>query len=382
VDNSGELGPSQAKLYRECVGRLLYLSHTRPDIQFATCVLSGRMQSPSTMAWKMLQRVVGYLASTPEFGFMIRGAKDEACYGYGGKGSLREAGTLIVESISVCNRLGCGRIRHLHAGLLWVQSAAQAKELEVGIVPGSDNPSDLGTKPLGGARIKELLFLMGAVTPQLEPYGEEEREAAVQKRNIAKALKEMGTSGVNVARIKTLIPLLVLMTQVVNVEGQFLGLGLAWLGPSQWTEARSWHSLWQQQQWDCWRGSCDKEVQVDFNESKAAAATQASIPFRVGPTKEERLFMDEYIERCKHLEQVLGEKCREVEQCSAALREVRGENRVLVQRLEASRGQRSPEEIAVATSRGQRYHMPQCPHLRGSATKKYTPCRDCIGIYG
>ncbi|CAE6969495.1 RE2, partial [Symbiodinium sp. CCMP2456] len=323
VDNSGELGPSQAKLYRECVGRLLYLSHTRPDIQFATCVLSGRMQSPSTMAWKMLQRVVGYLASTPEFGFMIRGAKDEACYGYGGKGSLREAGTLIVESI----RFG---IFTLDFFGFKVQLRPRSWKLESS--PG------------------ELLFLMGAVTPQLEPYGEEEREAAVQKRNIAKALKEMGTSGVNVARIKTLIPLLVLMTQVVNVEGQFLGLGLAWLGPSQWTEARSWHSLWQQQQWDCWRGSCDKEVQVDFNESKAAAATQASIPFRVGPTKEERLFMDEYIERCKHLEQVLGEKCREVEQCSAALREVRGENRVLVQRLEASRGQRSPEEIAVATS--------------------------------
>ena len=49
----------------------------------------------------------------------------------------------------VCNRLGCRRIRNLHAGLLWVQAIVQSKELEVGIIPRVDNSSDLGTKPLG-----------------------------------------------------------------------------------------------------------------------------------------------------------------------------------------------------------------------------------------
>ena len=66
VDASKELGTGQAKLYRESVGRLLYLSHTRPDIQFTTCVLSGYMQSPTADAMKMLQKVVQYLNSTPE----------------------------------------------------------------------------------------------------------------------------------------------------------------------------------------------------------------------------------------------------------------------------------------------------------------------------
>ena len=48
---------------------------------------------------------------------------------------------------------------------------------------------------------------MGAVTPQLEAYGESDREDAVQKKALAKAIKEMGTSGVNVARIKSMMPL-------------------------------------------------------------------------------------------------------------------------------------------------------------------------------
>ena len=39
IDSSSELNMNQSKLYREAVGRLLYLSHSRGDIQFATCIL-------------------------------------------------------------------------------------------------------------------------------------------------------------------------------------------------------------------------------------------------------------------------------------------------------------------------------------------------------
>ena len=106
-DTSKELGPADAKVYRESVGRLLYLGscqiqgpflgtlnnrcriiigtqkgtiilttthlgHTRPDVQFAICILSGKMQSPTTASMKMLIRVVSYLASVPEIGFVIK----------------------------------------------------------------------------------------------------------------------------------------------------------------------------------------------------------------------------------------------------------------------------------------------------------------------
>ena len=40
-----------------------------------------------------------------------------------------------------------------------------------------------------------------------------------------------------------------------------------------------------------------------------------------------RGFIEEYVERCKHLEEVLHERCLEVEACERAVKEVRAENR-------------------------------------------------------
>ena len=484
-DASKELGPAEARLYRECVGRLLYLSHTRPDVQFATCVLSGRMQSPTMAAMKMLQRVVGYLCSVPEIGFMIRKARSEACFGYEGKHDIMRADDLVVESITdsdwagcrrtrksrssiqlyvagtlvgtavrsqraislssgeaefialvggtcealyladclrfllspmtkvrvkcrtdsaacrgVCNRLGCGRIRHLHAGLLWVQSAVQTKEIELGSIPGADNPSDIGTKPLNGGRIRELLFLMGAVTPQLEAYGQDDREGAVQKKALSKAIKDFGTSNANVGQVKALLPLLVLLTQVASVQGLSLAAPRVWeidldllaeffvtavIGLMVWfMVAGVPYGMYKFLKWilRCvfQRGHGAKDVGVQTKYSgdptpKPSAATQADR----GASREERRFMEEYVQRCAELQQALSERCREVEACEAALREVREENRVLTQRLETLRRRRQPEELAVAMSRGQRFHLPTCGHIRDSAVKLVSPCRDCIG---
>ena len=60
-DESKELSSEKAKVFKECVGRLLYLSHSRPDLQFATCVLSSKMARPTQTSWKWLLKTVGYL---------------------------------------------------------------------------------------------------------------------------------------------------------------------------------------------------------------------------------------------------------------------------------------------------------------------------------
>ncbi|CAE7325088.1 true [Symbiodinium natans] len=100
IDKSPSLSPSKAKISRECVGRLLYLSHTRSDIQFAVCVLASKMSCPSVMSYKWLQRVVGYLVRTPNIGFLIRSPKAHACLGFPGDGSLEEGGKLVLESVT------------------------------------------------------------------------------------------------------------------------------------------------------------------------------------------------------------------------------------------------------------------------------------------
>ena len=432
------------------------------------------MQAPTATSMKMLHRVVAYLSSVPEIGFLIKPACNEGCFGYSGRGGLEHGDTLVVESITdsdwagcrstrksrssiqlyvsgsmvasmvrsqksvtlssgeaefVCmvsgacegiylldclrfllgsstrvvlrcrsdsaasrgisQRVGCGRVRHLHAGMLWIQESVQSKELEVGCIPGSDNPADVGTKPLGGPRLRELLYSMGAVTPHNEPYGKEDREAAVEKRTVAKALKDLSkSSGAKVAHIKAILPMLVLLTQVGETQG--LGLAapvylfasdewvaqclatlvvaaaiwfmVAWV-PSSAYKGLKWFFAWLFQR----RGESSSQ--------STSVATQANL----GMSRDEKKFADEYVKRCQELKELLHERCLEVERCEEQLRRLQEENRDLRSRVDRFRLRREPQRIAVASTRGQRFHLPTCYHLQNSQTREYTPCRDCIG---
>ena len=316
-DSSAELPPSECKVYREAVGRLLYLSHTRPDVQFAVCVLSSKMAAPTKGAFKWLQRVVGYLADCPAIGFVIKPIKSNGCLGYEPDLALTPGSTIVVESVTdadwagcrrtrkshtsiqlyvggslvssmvrsqrsialssgeseyialvagaaegiyladcirflvngafevdlrsrtdssackgITQRLGCGRIRHIACNMLWVQQCVKQGILKVATIPGTANPSDLGTKPLAAGRIRELLFMMGAILPDGSPYGAEDKELADQKREMAKAIKELKNDGHKVSQIKALMPILLIMTQVNSAQG----LGLAAPVPAFWDD--------------------------------------------------------------------------------------------------------------------------------------------------
>jgi hypothetical protein len=56
------------KEYRSMIESLLYLTATRPDIQFSVC-LSARFQaSPRTSHQQAVKRIFRYLCHTPDFG--------------------------------------------------------------------------------------------------------------------------------------------------------------------------------------------------------------------------------------------------------------------------------------------------------------------------
>ncbi|KAL0641188.1 hypothetical protein Bca4012_103811 [Brassica carinata] len=52
------------KLYRKMVGKLIYLTITRPDICFAVNQVSQHMQTPRVHHWKMVDRILRYLSGT------------------------------------------------------------------------------------------------------------------------------------------------------------------------------------------------------------------------------------------------------------------------------------------------------------------------------
>ncbi|XP_070029686.1 secreted RxLR effector protein 161-like [Nicotiana sylvestris] len=58
--------------YQKLIGKLLYLTITRPDISFVVQVLSQFMQQPKTSHWEAAFRLVRYLKGSPGQGILLK----------------------------------------------------------------------------------------------------------------------------------------------------------------------------------------------------------------------------------------------------------------------------------------------------------------------
>jgi len=58
--------------YQRLAGRLIYLSHTRPDITFVVSVISQFMHAPRPTHFEAVFRILRYLKGTPGKGLMFR----------------------------------------------------------------------------------------------------------------------------------------------------------------------------------------------------------------------------------------------------------------------------------------------------------------------
>ena len=64
-------------------------------------------------------------------------------------------------SKAIASRRGVGRVRHLHAQVLWVQEAVARRELTILKVMGIENPADMGTKYLPQKEMLECMRRAG-----------------------------------------------------------------------------------------------------------------------------------------------------------------------------------------------------------------------------
>jgi Reverse transcriptase (RNA-dependent DNA polymerase) len=70
---SAEAGePVNRKRYQRLVGRLIYLSHTRPDISFAVSVVSRYMHDPREGHMDVVYQILRYLKNAPGKGLIFR----------------------------------------------------------------------------------------------------------------------------------------------------------------------------------------------------------------------------------------------------------------------------------------------------------------------
>ncbi|KAL5731634.1 hypothetical protein ACHQM5_004343 [Ranunculus cassubicifolius] len=73
---------ADASLYISLIGSLLYLTATRPDIMYATSLLSRFMQDPSEIHYGAAKRILRYLQGTLEYGIWYQPISDPRLYGY------------------------------------------------------------------------------------------------------------------------------------------------------------------------------------------------------------------------------------------------------------------------------------------------------------
>lgn len=72
LETNSEDEPVDKGRYQRLVGRLIYLSYTRPDIAFAISSVSRFMHSPSNTHLQAVYRILKYLKGTPERGLLFK----------------------------------------------------------------------------------------------------------------------------------------------------------------------------------------------------------------------------------------------------------------------------------------------------------------------
>ena len=60
------------KLYRQLIGCLLYLTHTRPEVSYAVSVASRFMDQPHEIHWKAAKRILNFVQGTRTHGIFYK----------------------------------------------------------------------------------------------------------------------------------------------------------------------------------------------------------------------------------------------------------------------------------------------------------------------
>ena len=77
---------------------------------------------------------------------------------------MEMSGNIFADStaaLGVVKRRGCGKMRHVKVGMLWVQEKQETGELQYTKVRGTENPADLMTKSVNTALMDKMTSILG-----------------------------------------------------------------------------------------------------------------------------------------------------------------------------------------------------------------------------
>ncbi|PNX98657.1 gag-pol polyprotein, partial [Trifolium pratense] len=79
-DETGQA--SNATMYKQMVGCLMYLLPTRPDLAFSVCLVARYMERPTEIHMTAVKRILRYLKGTASYGFWYKRVKGEELVGW------------------------------------------------------------------------------------------------------------------------------------------------------------------------------------------------------------------------------------------------------------------------------------------------------------
>jgi hypothetical protein len=82
LDADVDREPFDQKVYWSMIGSILYLTTTRPDIQFSVCLCARSHASPRTLHRQAVKRIFRYLRYTPELGLWYSASSSLSLHGF------------------------------------------------------------------------------------------------------------------------------------------------------------------------------------------------------------------------------------------------------------------------------------------------------------
>eukprot|EP00253_Pinus_taeda_P031290 PITA_31290 len=174
-----------ATLYRQLVGKLLYLTHTRPDLSFVVGLVDRFMQNPRESHWKAAKRILRYVQGPIAWACKKRAAislsSAEAEYRGAVEASkealwlrqiLSELGfeqqhptTLWCDNqraIQLCkDPVQHQRSKHIELHMHFIRKLIHDHLLEVQYCSTDDQVADIFTKALTEAKFTKLRYMLG-----------------------------------------------------------------------------------------------------------------------------------------------------------------------------------------------------------------------------
>ncbi|KAH9292456.1 hypothetical protein KI387_042361 [Taxus chinensis] len=177
-----------ATLYRQLVGSLLYLTHTRPDITFAVNLVSRFSHEPHESHWQAAKRILRYLRGTLSYGIHytpqnVSGIEGFTDSDWGGCRDTRQEVLWLRQilgefgfsqespSILWCdnqsaihiarNPVEHQRTKHIEIHMHFIRQLIQDGVVQMEFVPTADQLADIFTKPLASPRYLELRDKLG-----------------------------------------------------------------------------------------------------------------------------------------------------------------------------------------------------------------------------